>query len=143
MANYVDRTGLEQRFGVDEIAQLLDDALAGAETAEEVASLTRAVEDATTLIDGYLAARYTLPLLAVPLIVTNWAADIARYRLWDERAPTEVRRRYEDTLKQLELLAKGVIALPPDTSGASAVTPIEFSGYGNTRVFTEDTLADY
>lgn len=134
MADYITQTGLQERFGATEIADLAE---------SDTNAVARACTDATNLINGYLSARYTLPLTSVPDMVVGWAADIARYRLWDDQAPEEVRRRYEDTLKQLEQLAKGLIALPPGTDGAPVSGPINFGGYSATRVFTEDTLRGY
>ena len=140
---YIDRTGLEERFGLDEIAQLLDDDRSGAESAGESAALTRACEDATAQIDGYLGARYTLPLSYVPALVVGWAADIARFRLWDEQAPEEVRRRFEDVLAQLRDLAKGLISLPPDAAGTPAASQGGMGGYSADRIFTMDTLKGF
>lgn len=144
---YIDRDGLEQRFGADEIGKLLDDdgdadgGTGGAE-AGEVEALDRAIEDAASLIDGFLAVKNPLPLTApFPTLVVNWSADIVRFKLWDERAPAEVRQRYEDVLKQLEQLAKGLIALPPAPEAAS--TGVVFGGYSACRVFDEDSLAAY
>jgi phage gp36-like protein len=140
---YIDRQGLEQRFGTQEIAQLLDDDRSGTEAPGEADSLTRACEDATQLVDGYLATRYTLPLVSVPGLVVGWAADIARFRLWDEQAPEEVRRRYEDALAQLKQLAQGLIGLPPGVEGAAPVSGGDMTGFSAERVFTMDTLKGF
>lgn len=141
---YIDRAGLEQRFGVDEIADLLDDDNGGTESSAETTSLTRACEDATAMIDGYLSSRYTLPLASVPDLVVGWAADIARFRLWDEQAPEEVRRRYDDALTQLRDLARGLISLPPGADGEPAgVAGFASDGYSADRVFTMDSLSGF
>jgi phage gp36-like protein len=142
MPTYIDRAGLEQRFGKAEIDELADDDKSGTVEAGEENSVTSACEDASTLIDGYLAAKYTLPLVSVPDMLIGWAADIARFRLWDDQAPEEVRRRYEDAIAQLRDLARGLIALPPGTDGTPASAPLAFDGYANERVFTETTLKD-
>lgn len=144
MPTYTDGTGLRQRFGA-EIDQLIGaDSTADPAQAGDVERLARACEDATNLIDGYLATRYTLPLSSVPDMVKAWAADIARYRLWDDRAPDEVRKRYEDALQQLGQVARGVIGLPPGSDGATpAAGGMEFGGFCADRVFTSDTLAGY
>lgn len=134
MADYIDQAGLQQRFGATEIADLAE---------SDAQAVARACSDATTMIDGYLAARYTLPLKSTPAMVVAWAADIARYRLWDEHAPEEVRRRFEDALAQLKLLSQGVIALPPGTDGAAVAQPLNFGGYSAARVFTADTLKHF
>jgi phage gp36-like protein len=131
------------------MAYLSDDDFIGRFGADEFGDLTEgndfaaAADDATNLIDGYLASRYALPLVSVPTIVKAWAADIARFRLWDERAPEEVRRRYEDAMAQLRDLAAGRLALPPGSDGARAAGGFEFEAYANERVFTADTLKGF
>lgn len=145
MADYITRAELEARFGVQEIADLLDDNHDGSESQAEAETLTAAVADASNLIDGYLASRYTLPLTSVPEIVKVWAADIARYKMWEQRAPEEVRQRYEDALGQLKDLARGNISLPPgsdgQTPGVSVADAID--GYSADRIFTMDSLRDF
>jgi phage gp36-like protein len=42
-----------------------------------------------------------LPLPTVPAVLTRITCDIARYRLWEDRASDEVRRRYDDAVKLL------------------------------------------
>lgn len=145
MAEYITREELEQRFGPTEIADLLDDDADETESAAEADSLTAAIADASNLIDGYLASRYTLPLASVPEIVKGWAADIARFRLWADQAPEQVRQRYEDAIAQLKDLAKGLLSLPPGSDGAqpeaSGAAGIDY--FSNCRLFTEDTLKDF
>lgn len=143
MATYIDGTGLRQRFG-DEIDQLIDaQPTAEPPVSGDVERLARACEDATNLIDGYLAARYTLPLSVVPDMVKAWAADIARYRLWDDRSPDEVRKRYEDALQQLGQVSRGLIGLPPGSDGTKPDGGIAFAGFSDDRVFTRDSLAGF
>jgi phage gp36-like protein len=130
---YITQTEFEKRFGESELANLT-----------ESTDFNAAAADATSLIDGYLASRYTLPLSTVPPMVQSWAADVARYRLWDDRAPEEVRKRYEDVLQQLGQLARGLFSLPPGSDGAKpAGGGIAFGGYCADRVFTSDTLAGF
>lgn len=129
---YITQAEFEKRFGESELAELTE----GTDFAAVSA-------DAASLIDGYLAARYTLPLVSVPMIVKGWAADVLRFKLWDEHAPEEVRRRYEDALAQLKLVSTGVIALPPGSDGTPSTSGATFGGYSATRVFTNDSLAGY
>jgi len=145
MAVYITRTDLEQRFGIDEIAELLDDDHDDDESGDESDSLTAAIADASNIIDGYLASQYTLPLSSVPDLVKAWASDIARFKLWDEKAPEEVRARYDDVLAQLKDLARGLISLPPGSDGEkpTASGAANITGFSNTRLFTEDTLAGF
>jgi len=141
---YITEQGLRDRFGGQEIDQLIDaDPTATPPDAGDTDKLARAITDADSLIDGYLAARYGLPLSSVPTLVAGWAADIARFKLWDDHAPEEVRKRYEDALAQLKLLAQGVISLPPGSDGAKVTATVSFAGYSAERVFTQDTLRDF
>lgn len=127
---YVTQAEFEQAFGEKELTDLLG----------EGNDFTKTERAASSLIAGYIGTRYTLPLLTVPDVVKGWALDITRYRLWDQAAPDEVRRRYEDTLQQLRDLAAGKLALPPDVAGTPAAGGFETDGYSDTRVFTADTL---
>lgn len=132
---YIDEDGLRQRFGDGEI-----DGLTQTTTGED--ALARCAEDAQALVDGYIGKVVSLPLSAVPLLVSNWAADIARFKLWDQRAPLEVRQRYDDALAQLKLVAQGVISIGP-LPNATPVPLVAFASYGPERIFTADTLAGY
>jgi len=144
MTTYIDSTKLRNRFGDTEIDELIGaDATEDPPVTGDADRLARACEDATSLINGYLSSRYALPLVDVPTMVEGWAADIARYRLWDDQAPEEVRRRYEDALAQLKQVSTGVISLPPDASGTPSAPSTQFGGYSATRVFTEDTLCGF
>ena len=129
---YVTEADFERRFG-DELRDLV----------REGHSFGQIENEAASLVDGFLAARYTLPLVNVPALVQALTADVARYRLWDERAPEEVRRRYEDALAQLRDISKGLITLPPDAAGTPATAPTNFGGFSNERVFTAETLAGF
>lgn len=131
--SYITEEDFEEAFGRPE----LDDLLGGG---SDFANVQAA---ASGLIDGYLASKYSLPLVTVPALVKGWALDITRFRLWDEQAPEEVRRRYEDALEQLRDLAAGRLALPPGADGTPSTPPLDYDAYSNERVFTADTLKDF
>jgi phage gp36-like protein len=130
---YITQAEFEQAFGQDELTDLLG----------QGADFTKTERAASSLVSGYIGAKYTLPLLTVPDVVKGWALDITRYRLWDEAAPEEVRRRYEDALQQLRDLAAGKLALPPGVDGTPSTGGFESEGFADERVFTAATLADF
>lgn len=104
---YATVADLITRFGEPEIEQLagrtaLD--VIDAEVAE------RALADAAAEIDSYVGARYRLPFDPVPPLLGRLACDIARYRLYDDAAPEEIRRRYEDAVKLLTRIADGTVS---------------------------------
>jgi phage gp36-like protein len=135
---YATQADLEARFGADELTQLTDRVGAGVPDAAIVA---RALADADAEIDGYLASRYALPLATVPPVLVRIACDIARYRLWEDRASEEVRRRYEDARRMLESIARGQVSLGlPAASSAPALAEVSL---GNVRVMTRDGTGGY
>lgn len=119
--SYATIVELGARIGADELLALTDRERTGL-VDEAVAQ--RALDDADAEIDTYLGARYTLPLAAVPVLLSRLACDVARYRLWSADASTEVRARYDDALRLLARLADGSVALavqPPAAGAAAAV----------------------
>lgn len=64
-----------------------------------------AIQDATEEINGYIGGRYALPLPNVPSNLERMACDIARYRLYFQQPTEEVRKRYEDAISFLKLVA--------------------------------------
>lgn len=77
-----------------------------------------AMEAASRLIDGYLAAQYAVPLSEVPPLLADLAADVARYRLHSFSPPDHVRARYDDAIRTLKDIAAGRIRLPVQTVAA-------------------------
>lgn len=139
---YATQQDLIDRYGEEELVQLTDrtDPPQGAIDATVVA---RALADADHEINGYLAARYALPLASTPQVLVRLACDIARYRLYDDRATEAVTQRYRDAARFLEAIAKGQVNLGLDAANqapASSGGP-QHSAPG--RIFTGDTLADY
>jgi len=137
--SYCAESDLKARFGEQEIDDLLDRDNSGAADTNALAS---AQTDCDALINGYLAAKYTTPLDPIPDLIVGIACNVCRYILWGNRAPEEVRKRYEDSLKQLKDISNGVITLPSDqveqletAGGISYVEP--------DRVFTMSSLSDF
>lgn len=136
---YSVEADLVNRFGEQEIIQLTDRNNLGA---IDTAVLGQALADADAEIDGYIGGRYTLPLAAVPQILTGYACDIARYRLYDDDAPEQVRLRYQDAVKFLALVGQGKIGL-----GLVDGAPLPASGgvkfEAPARVFNDCSLEGY
>jgi phage gp36-like protein len=139
--SYAIQQDLIDRFGQTELIQLTDLAGAGTINATEVA---RALADADGEIDGYLAGRYALPLPAIPKIITGYACDIARYRLYKGVIAETVQKNYDQAIKFLSLVAQGKISLGPDATG-NQVAPVAGGPAitQGTRTFTPGNLRDF
>ena len=103
---YASRDDLAARFGEDELVAITTGRTTGLADEER---LTLALRDASAEIDAYLAARYPVPLPNRPALLVGIAADIARYRLYDEDASETVRQKFEDALALLKAIAAGTV----------------------------------
>jgi len=147
---YATQQDLIDRFGETEIEQLTDRAEppAGAIDATVVG---KALVDADDAINGYLGARYTVPLASPPLILKRIACDVARYYLYEDRVTEAVRKRYEDAVAYLKDAASGKVTLGVDALGAAPADPGGPQIDAGDRTFTvgrpstgeEGTLDDY
>jgi len=105
---YAIQSDMQARFGEAELLRLTD--LTGTGQVDE-AAVTVALTDASSLIDGYLAGRYPLPLAHVPSALVPICCDIARHRLYGEQAPEQIGKRFEAALAFLKSVGKGELAL--------------------------------
>ncbi|WP_157669909.1 gp436 family protein [Chitinibacter sp. GC72] len=108
---YATQADMLLRFGEDELLGLTDRENTGT---IEASVVERNIADADAEIDGYLAARYQLPLGHTPPILNRLSCDIARYHLYGERVTDTVRKRYEDAVRLLKGMADGSVKLGID-----------------------------
>lgn len=133
---YCNEQGFAQRFGEKELSELLP------EGAHDEGRLYRAAaSDADSLIDGYICARYTVPLTTVPALIVGIAADITRHELWHGKGTEEIEERHTAAIKLLTQIRDGEISLPgatpvPSDSGGIAVSAA-------CRVFTKCVTDDF
>lgn len=125
-------------FGSAELVELTDRAEVATGAIDE-AVLGRALAEADAEIDGYLAARYTLPLASTPALVSRLANDIARYRLYKDAVPEVVTDRYKSAVKTLEALATGKASLGLDLAGAQPLPAGTVQFTQGARVFARDS----
>lgn len=136
---YIVRSDLDARYGTREITELLDTDNNGSEDTERLDGI---IEDASALVDSYVAGAYTVPLAPCPTVILAIVSDVVRFKLWDDRAPDEVRKRYDDALKQLRDIATGLMKLP----GLSNISTQQIGGIEYTeteRLFTLETLTGF
>ncbi len=130
---YATLDDLKKQLPTDLLVQLTDDGGAGV---IDTAVTDAALETADVEIDGYLGARYDLPLAApVPAIIAKQAVDIAIYNLYARRQgpPEHWQLRYNNTIRFLERIADGKISLGNDSAAAAVAT-------GSSMVVTGDRL---
>lgn len=139
---YATQQNMTDRFGERELIALTDRDNTGV---VDAAVLARGLQSADDEINPYLVARYTLPPASVPAIVSNFACDIARYRLCGAEVieTEEIRNRYKDAIKFFEKVSKGEISLGLDALNQTVASNGSVRVKSNQAVFNQSKLSDY
>jgi phage gp36-like protein len=74
----------------------------------------RALQDADDTINGYISARYTLPIAPVPAVLARVACELARFYLYDDQVTDTIKDRHASNIKWLESVSKGTVSLGAD-----------------------------
>lgn len=120
---YTSLQQLTNRYGERMLIRLTDrDEVASGVVDTDV--IDRALADTDAMIDGFLAARYALPLAETPALVAELAQAIAIYKLHIYTPDEKITADYKDARDALAKLSQGVIRLDlagrePETSGGS------------------------
>jgi phage gp36-like protein len=117
MAVYATIAQAEELYGTDYVTVACDRDQDGL---PDTASLERHLSIASRQMDGYVLGRYALPLATPPEHFIKICVDIALYN----SVPTqgvrtdEMRKRYDDAVKYMEMIAKNQVKLEtsPDTT---------------------------
>lgn len=139
---YTTLAALTARYGADMLIRATDRGVVP--TGEiDAAVVSKACDDATALIDGFLADRYILPLAVVPPLVSALAEDVAIYRLHPYEPDPKIKADFDAAMRSLRDIAAGTIRLPvagvePATSGSSGA---EFTH--RERPMTETSLKGF
>ena len=132
---YNTKQNMIDRYGESELIALTDRAGAGV---VDDAVLSQAINDAAAEIDGYLGGRYRMPLATTPPILTVYACDMTRYRLYDDAATEQVEKRYQDAIKFLRLAAEGKVQIGPAADGSKPTAAGGAQMESGGRVFGRD-----
>lgn len=111
---YASLDDLIARAGAAEIGQIADRDRDGTPDAPVIAA---ALQHADSIVNGYVGAKYDLPLATTPPLLLTWSVSIARHFLHRDGPPEHVIADYKDAISALKDVSKGVMALP-DVQGA-------------------------
>ena len=130
---YAGRAHLEQRFGVDEIADL-------AESGNHIDRVDRVLADASAEIDSRIGVAYSLPLPAgqYPLLLAI-ACDLARAELYDDTEHEAAQALAEQARDLLDKIVAGEAQLV-DYGGRLVERRHRAAWRGPGRVFTGESL---
>jgi phage gp36-like protein len=137
---YALKTDMQSEFGDAELGQLTDRTNG---TVIDDTVLGDALTRADSEINSYVSQRYSLPFASAPTRLRDIACDMARYYLYDARAPKVVQDRYNAAVAWLKDVAAGRALVGVDAS--SSLIPsgsnLAISVLASDQVFTDDVLA--
>lgn len=138
---YSTQADLEQHASADALLQLTDRAQPPA-GAIDAAIVAAALDDATGIVEGYLRARYALPLDPIPAEIVRYTTHIAFYLLHGNAQvyPEAVKADYEAALARLKDIAKGLALLSSAAPAAPASLSQSAEYDGAERLFTRDSM---
>lgn len=125
---YCTLTDIVNVIPEQELINLTNDAPSVNSSVDEV-RFKAVSEDADSLINGYLRARYNLPLKDVPRTITQIAIDICAYRLYLRRPnkiPDHITNNYNKAFTLLTDIQKGKYLL--ETADEMPETSIQNTG---------------
>ena len=123
--SYVTLAQLEDRFGTRTLVKLTDRGDIPTDVIDPDV-IARALADTDAVIDGHVAARYALPMAAMPELLTDVAAALAIYKLHVYEPDPKIVRDRDGALATLRAIARGDIRLEvegrsaPGTGGSGA-----------------------
>lgn len=134
---------LIDRYGRDMIVALTDRAAMPTGDVDS-AVVDRAIAGADAVIDGYIGARYVLPIAAVPALIAEIAQAITLWKLHLTEPNPKVKADHDAALKQLADIARGMIRIPD----ATGIEPAATSAGGvqtvdRDRPFSADNLTGF
>jgi phage gp36-like protein len=135
--SYCSQANLIIEIGETELIQLTDRNNLGV---IDMQAVTKALTSADATINAYLTA-YTLPLAVVPENFELLACDIACYYLNRNRVNETVKDRYNQAIKYLEQIGKGLLKLEPDTTGTRPVASSDYVDFASSiSVFSRESV---
>lgn len=135
IAQFVDRITL------DEAIRLTEAVVPGK---MDKARIIGAITDAQSVVDGYLATKYSVPLSPAPALITALVYDLTVAKLWRGTPPEDVATARAAATQTLRDLAKGVMALPDSsTLVPTATSPTPVLMETSERLFSRGYMSDF
>ena len=122
---YCTLADLIDRFGQRQLTALTDRGEFATGAIDEP-TVERAIADTDAVIDGYVAARYALPIDPPQPLLRDVALSITFWKLHTSAPDPKVEADYKEALRQLQQIAQGLVRLnaagveAPGTGGSGA-----------------------
>lgn len=125
---YASAQDMLDRFGTPKLVQLTDINVPMTGTVNATV-LSKALADASSVIDGYLVGRYPLPLANPPEVLKVHCCTLAHFRLLGSSADDAAIDANKEALGYLAKVAEGKVSLiaPADVPAAVGAGPVLFN----------------
>lgn len=139
---YCTQADILEQLDSDILIELTDDAGTGTVDTDVV---TRAIDDADSVIDGYAGSRYSVPFETVPTLIRKISVDLSICNLFSRRrgSPEWIETRCKDGIAMLRDVSAGKVSLGEDDPDG---TPSEYhmpSITSATRVFSRSKMTGW
>lgn len=147
--DYCTIEDIETHLSIPILVQLTSDD--GQEDVDRVVA-QEAIIYSSVLINGYLRGRYSLPLDTRFPLLKIIAVDISIYRLYSRRMRTEIPeiilQQYNDAIKMLQNIQKGVITLEAEGDTSLIPDKLQSGNYKSNkteldRLFNKGVFREY
>ena len=146
--SYCSSVDIESYVSTPTLIQLTNDE--GGDVINDIVT-QEAIVYASTLIDGYLRGRYTLPLNTHFPLLKILCIDIAVYRLYSRRMrdemPETIENAYKNAISTLRDIQKGIVTLEAESDllETSSFNPQEYKTNKDLidRLFNRHKLSEY
>ena len=144
---YCTSQDIEKQITTPTLIQLTSD---NSQDAVDETVTYEAILYSSTLIDGYLRGKYSLPLDTHFPLLRIIAIDLSIYRLYGRRLqadmPDSILAQYKEAIKTLEKIQKGIITLEIQTE--TSTNQIQSKEYlsnkiSNDRLFNHEVMSEY
>lgn len=138
---YCTQSDILEQVDEDRLIQLTDDDDAGMVDSDVV---TRAIADADAEIDAYCGTRYDTPFSPAPVMIRKISVDISIYNLFVRRrgVPEDRQKRYDNAIKFLTNVSKGLISLGADAPSTDDDSGPEATTVKGDRIFSMGRSSD-
>ncbi len=133
---------LTNRYG-DAMLVSLTDRAAVSTGLVDTSIVDQALADTDATVDGYLASRYTLPLVTVPPLIADLATSIAIWKLHTFAPDDKIKADFTSAMATLAAIAAGTVRIP-----VAGIAPAGTGGSGarvtdRERPMTADNLKGF
>ena len=139
MAAYAVQSDMVNLYGLNEVTICSDWDSVG--TIQPI-NITNSLQAASSLMDRYIAVRYTVPLVVVPDDLVRVCCDIGMYLLCPTAGTIteQKQKRYDQAVAFLKDLSSGKATLGAQQNEEVAAVTADIQNYGPPRALTRETM---